>query len=386
MQTALRARRLWTGRAFRNDPLVVIEDGRIRSIAAASAAPKSAQKLLEFPDATLSPAFFDVHMHGGAGHDLMEGSAAAVAAVSRLLAAHGVGAYLATTVTAPLDKTLRTLSGLAREIAKAPEPGRARLLGVHLEGPFLAHKRRGAHPSEYLLQPDLALFDRLQEAAEGQIKVMTLAPELDGACELARHATQRGVRVSLGHSEATAEQTRALIAAGAVSATHTYNAMRPMESRDPGVLGEALTNDALYAELICDGVHVAPEMVKLWWKAKGRERGILMTDAISATGMPDGVYKLGEYDVEVANGRAMTHGSLAGSVLTLDRALLNFMRFTDAKLEEALPLLTTNPAAMTGLNDCSQALAEGAPANLVALSENGELLAAIIGGQRTDER
>jgi N-acetylglucosamine-6-phosphate deacetylase len=218
----------------------------------------------------------------------------------------------------------------------------------------------------------------LFEAAEGHIRLMTLAPELPGAVELAAHATARGVRVSLGHSDATAAETRAAIKAGAVSATHTFNAMRPLAAREPGILGTVLTDDALYAEMICDGIHVAPEMVKLWWRAKGPERAILVTDAMSATGMPDGEYQLGGFAVQVANGRATANGVLAGSVLTLDRALSNFMEFTGAPLEQALRLLTVNPAAMTGLGDQAGSVAVGMPANLTAVDEAGKLVGSIV--------
>jgi N-acetylglucosamine-6-phosphate deacetylase len=209
---------------------------------------------------------------------------------------------------------------------------------------------------------------------------MTLAPELPGATELAAHATARGVRVSLGHSNATATETRAAIGAGAVSATHTFNAMRPLNHREPGILGTVLTTDALFAELICDGVHVAPEIVKLWWRAKGRERAILMTDAMSATGMPDGTYRLGGVTVEVAGGRAMAEGVLAGSVLTLDRALGNFLLFSGSSLEDGLRLLTTNPAFMSGMGDRVGAIAVGQPANLVAVDRAGKLLGSVING------
>jgi N-acetylglucosamine-6-phosphate deacetylase len=210
---------------------------------------------------------------------------------------------------------------------------------------------------------------------------MTLAPELPGAVELTAHATARGVRVSVGHSDATAAQTRAAIATGAVSATHTFNAMRPLDHRESGILGVVLTTDALYAELICDGIHTAPEMVKLWWRAKGPRRAILVTDAMSATGMPDGEYQLGGLSVQVANGRATAGGVLAGSVLTLDRALANFIAFTGAPLEHALRLLTANPAAMTGLADQAGSLAVGQPANLVAVDAAGKLIASIHHGQ-----
>jgi len=211
---------------------------------------------------------------------------------------------------------------------------------------------------------------------------MTLAPELPGAVELAVHATARGVRVSLGHSNATAAETRAAIAAGAVSATHTFNAMRPLDHREPGILGTVLTCDTLFAEMICDGIHTAREMAKLWWRAKGPERAILVTDAMSAAGMPDGEYQLGGFAVQVANGRAMVGDVLAGSVLTLDRALANFVEFTGAPLEQALRLATVNPAAMTGLSDQAGSVAVGQPASLVAVDRAGKLVGSVVNGQQ----
>jgi N-acetylglucosamine-6-phosphate deacetylase len=386
MRTVLTAERLWDGTRLLDRPMVEIEDGRIASIAprAAGEVPAPA-RILDFPGATLAPSFFDVHIHGAAGHDGMEATPEALDAIGRFLAQHGTAGYLATTVTASLDATLRALAGLARLIAQPHAKAQARPVGIHLEGPFLSHLKRGVQPAEFLLVPDIAVFDRLFEAAEGQIRLMTLAPELPGAVELTAHATSRGVRVSVGHSNATAAETRAVINAGAVSATHTFNAMRPLDHREPGILGTVLTDDSIYAELICDGIHNAPETVKLWWRAKGAKRGILVTDAISAAGMPDGEYRLGgsagEIAVQVLSGKAMAGGVLAGSILTLDRALANFVEFTGAPLEDALRLLTTNPAAMTGLGDLAGALAVGRPANLVAVDANGTLVASIVNGE-----
>ena len=293
MRTVLTAAKLCTGTSLLDHPVVVIEDGRIASITTRTAGGLPAQaRVLDYPGATLAPAFLDVHTHGAAGHDVMEATPEALNAIGRFLASHGTGSFLATTVTASLDATLRALSGLAKLLAQAPgvtETGaQARPIGIHLEGPFLSHAKRGVHPPEYLLAPDLGLFDRLFGAAEGHVRLMTLAPELPGAVELAAYATARGVRVSVGHSNATAAETRAAIAAGAVSATHTFNAMRPLDHHEPGILGIVLTTDSLFAELICDGIHTAPELVKLWWRAKGPERAILVTDAMSAAGMPDG--------------------------------------------------------------------------------------------------
>jgi N-acetylglucosamine-6-phosphate deacetylase len=378
--STITAARLWNGKQLLDHPLIAIEDGRIRSIAS-----DTKPGAHHFPSATLAPAFFDVHIHGAAGHDVMEATPEALRAMGRFLASRGTGSFLSTTVTAPLDMTLRALEGLAQLINHPdtfdPENRAARPIGIHLEGPFLSHAKCGVQPTEYLLEPDLKLFDRFCEAAGGHLRLMTLAPELPGATELAAHATQRGVRVSLGHSDAKTAETRAALAAGATSATHTFNAMRPLDHREPGILGMVLTSRSLFAELVCDGIHTTPEIVDLWWRAKGPERAILITDAMAAAGMPDGEYTLGNFAVQVANGKATARGYLAGSVLTLDRALANFLAFTGAPLEQALRLLTVNPAAMTGFSDRAGSIQVGQPANLVALDAQGRLLAAFHNGE-----
>ena len=392
MRTILTAKRLWNGTSLLENPEVTIEDGRIASIVSRPAGARLGQALtgvFAYPEATLAPAFLDVHIHGAAGHDVMEATPEALNAVGGFLATRGTGSFLATTVTAPLDATLRAVAGLARLIEKPQliedhnNNGRptAKPVGIHLEGPFLSHAKCGVQPVEHMLAPDIGVFDRLFEAAEGRVRLMTLAPELPGAVELTAHATARGVRVSLGHSNATAAETRAAIDAGAISATHTFNAMRPLDHREPGILGVVLTTGSVYAELICDGIHTAPELVRLWYLAKGSERGILVTDAMSATGMPDGEYQLGGFPVQVAKGRAMARGVLAGSVLTLDRALMNFVEYTGVAVDEALRLLTVNPATMTGFDGEAGSLEVGRTANLVAVDTAGRLVAAVLGGR-----
>jgi N-acetylglucosamine-6-phosphate deacetylase len=384
MTMLVTAARLWDGQRFLEQPAVLIEDDRIVSLSGTETA--SQADTLDFPSATLAPAFFDVHIHGAAGHDVMEATPEALRAIGSFLATKGTGAFLATTVTAPLDSILRSVAGLAKlisnpeQITSENEPV-AKPLGIHLEGPFLSHAKCGVQPVEHMLAPDIATFDSIFEAAEGTVRLMTIAPELLGAIELIQHATERGVRISLGHSNATSAEARNAIAAGAVSATHTFNAMRVLDHREPGILGTVLTTDSLYAELICDGIHVAPEMVRLWYRAKGSQRGILVTDAMSAAGMPDGEYRLGGFSVQVAGGRATAGGRLAGSVLTLDRALANFMEYTGASLADSLPLLTANPTAMLGLQDDADLLAEGQPANFIALDGAGRLLGSIVNGK-----
>jgi N-acetylglucosamine-6-phosphate deacetylase len=381
MRTFITAARLFDGSGFLAEPLVEIEDGKVVSIARRGERSLPAGVTpIDFPAATLAPAFFDVHFHGARGHDVMEASPEAIAAIGGYLPACGTATYLATTVTAPLDITLRAIEALAKLIARPAQPGLARPIGIHLEGPFLSRAKCGVQPVEHLLTPSIATFDRMVDAGQGHVRLITIAPELEGAAELIAHAASRGVRVSLGHSNATTAETRRAVEAGAASATHTFNAMRPFDHREPGILGVALTEDRLYAELICDGIHTAPESVVLWFRAKGSSRAILITDSMSAAGMPNGEYFLGGFPVQVTDGRAMARGVLAGSVLNQGLALENFLRFTGARLDQALPLVTTNPAAMTGLDTGKLVL--NATANLVALDGNGHLAATFIQGKR----
>lgn len=388
------ARRLVVWDSILENPRIEIDaDGTIVGIE--SGAPNETNQAAD--QTTLTPAFFDVHVHGAAGRDVMEGSPEALDGIGRFLAVKGVAHFLATTVTAPIDRTLRSLEGIADAIdrasgrAKPNTPARngtpaAQPAGIHLEGPFLSHAKRGVHSAEQIQPPSIALFERMRQAARGHIRLMTIAPEVPGALELIEYATQAGTRVSLGHSDATAAQTRAAIAAGAVSATHTFNAMRRLDHREPGIAGVALDAESLYAELICDGIHVAPEFVRLWLRAKGDEHAILVTDGISATGMPDANYLLGELEVSVAKGRCLLASdlakgieTLAGSVLTMDRAVANLRRFTGAPLATAVLLASRNPSRMLGLDDLT-GIAVGRPANFNRYSAEGELLQTLLGG------
>jgi len=387
MPTALTADRLLisheNGGRFLDHPIVLLEDGHIARIFAReeSELPPGAE-LRQFPGATLAPAYLDVHIHGSAGHDVMEATPEALSTIAKFIGSHGTARFLATTVTAPVDTTLRSLAGIAKHIASQDSAGHAsaeaRIVGIHFEGPFISPHRRGVHPPDLILPPDIALFDRMFDAAEGHARLMTLAPEMPGALELAAHAVSRGVRISLGHSNATAAETRAGIAAGAVSATHTFNAMRPFDHREPGIIGTVLSNDSLFAELICDGVHTSREAVRMWWRSKGRERAILMTDAMAAAGRPDGMYRLGAMEVQVKDGRATAGDALAGSLLTLDRGVANLVEFSGAPVADALRAAAFNPAAMIGQS--SPALSPCKPADLVAVDPAGRLIASVIGG------
>jgi len=209
---------------------------------------------------------------------------------------------------------------------------------------------------------------------------MTIAPELAGACELIRVAAERGVCISLGHSNATLAETQQGISAGAHHATHTFNAMRTLDHREPGVLGAVLADDRVTADLIADGIHVHPEMVSLFLRAKSPEGAVLITDAISATGMGDGRFRLGEFEVEVKGDRAEYDGKLAGSVLTLDRAVRNVAQFAGLSLQQSVRLATFNPARVLNRNDIG-VIEEGACADFVLLSREGDVQRTIIGGR-----
>lgn len=392
MSSILTAKRLLLNDGVVEYPIVTIDDGHITSIRSrttdslpASGTGSIAECIRNFPDATLAPAYIDIHIHGAAGHDVMEGDQQGLHAIQRFLASRGVGAFFPTTVTSTEDQVLLALDRLAGEIERGAPANGAVPLGIHLEGPFLSHAKRGVHPTALLRQPAIPLFDRFWAAARGHIRLMTIAPELENALDLIKHASALGVICSLGHSNAHAAEADAGFRAGARSATHTFNAMRALDHRDPGVAAYVLQNEELFADIICDGIHVDPLMMRLFFKSKGAERSILITDGISATGMPDGRYKLGELEVNVANGRctlAESNGDvLAGSVLTLDRAVRNFSSFTDAELPVSVALATRNPARLLGLEDRWGVLAEGREANITVLSPSGEILECYRAGQ-----
>jgi len=385
MKIVYTARRLYTPLQEISDPVLVVEDGHIAQVGSKhSRELPSEAKIVDYGDATLAPGFFDVHIHGGSGLDLMRAAPTELPQLGKFLATHGVTAYFPTTVAAPLDVTCAALDRLATAIetnASSSNSGDgARPLGIHLEGPFLSHKRRGVHPPEYLVEPTIPIFDRLWQAARGQVRMLTIAPEIPGAMEVIAEAARRKVCVSIGHSDADMPSAQAAVKAGARHATHTFNAMRPLDHREPGIIGEVLSDDQITADLIADGIHVAPAVVKLFLEAKGPERAVLITDAISATGMPDGQYQLGPIQVDVKDGRATSNGSLAGSVLTMDRAVRNITQFSNWSLRDAVRAASLNPARAVGMPECGT-LAEGARADFVVLSPAGDVRKTIVGGR-----
>jgi N-acetylglucosamine-6-phosphate deacetylase len=369
-----------------DQPLLVVDDHVIVDLASRALREIPAGvRVVNFGDGVLAPGFVDIHIHGAAGHDVMVADVSQLSAVEQLLSHHGVTSYFPTTVTVPLDQLCSALDRLADAIETTSlddgsRRGLAQPIGIHLEGPFLSHVRRGAHPPDDLLPPTLETFNRLWQAARGHIRIMTIAPELDGALEVISEAARRGVCVSMGHSDADLKSAISGVTAGARHATHTFNAMRPLDHREPGIVGEVLTDPRLSADIIVDGIHLDPAIVRLFLQSKGQDQAVLITDAISATGMPDGRYRLGTFEVEVKNGRCLVDGKLAGSVLTMDRAVRNVMEFAHWDLQQTLRLATLNPARVAGLTNRGK-LAAGAQADFVVLSPSGEVRNTIIRGE-----
>lgn len=341
-------------------------------------------RVIDHRDGVVVPGFIDIHIHGGGGRDLMEASPEAVNAVAMHLATHGTTSFLATTVTAGLEQTIKSVQGLSKVIhawGDAVPVGGAEPLGIHFEGPFLSVEKRGVHPAAHLLKPEIKTLARLIEAADGTARALTLAPELEGALAALDYARSRGVRVGLGHSNATYEVAERAIAFGASHAVHIFNAMRAFSHRDPGILGATLTDDRVSAELIADGVHVDAVAMRLLVRSKGLERIILITDGLSCAGMPDGSYPLGEFTVQVAGGTCRAaDGTLAGSTLTLDTALKNFARSAGLSFEQCLPCATLNPARLLGLEKQKGVIAPGADADLSVFDRKLDLTDTFVGG------
>ncbi len=336
---------------------------RIEALEADPAAPKH----------YIFPGFIDLHIHGGGGADCMDGEAA-VRQMARFHAAHGTTALLATTVTAPQADIEAALRGI-NAVVQNPQPGEARVLGVHLEGPFISAKKLGAQPP-YAIAPNIELMQHFMSLAP--IKVITLAAELPGALELIEFLYSQGVRVQQGHTIATYEQAKAGFEAGARGFTHFFNAMTGLHHREPGVAGLALERSQ-WAEVITDGLHVHPGAVKAVWKTIPKTYAI--TDAVAAAGMPDGNYHLGRHTViKKANGVYLENGkSLAGSSLTLDQAVRNLHSW-GLGLSQIAAMTSYRASCYLGLSDIGQ-LEPGFRADFVVMNEGLEVEEVYIGGK-----
>jgi N-acetylglucosamine-6-phosphate deacetylase len=372
--TAIYASRILTPQDEINDGVIVVEGSRITAVGHRDEiqVPTGALDYVA-NDSLVVPGFIDLHIHGAGGHDVMEATTRALDRVTATVASHGTTSIVATTVSAHVDTTCEALTGISlylreREVADGNQRFGAEILGIHLEGPFINEARRGVHPTSALVPPSLETLSKFREAANGYVRMLTIAPELPGAIKVIEGAAALGIVVGMGHTDANYDEARAAIRAGARHAVHMYNAMRPFGHRDPGIIGAVLTDPEVTAELIADGVHVAEAAMQVLIGCKGFEAVVLVSDGIAATGMPDGKYTLGSFEVNVARGVCRNaEGKLAGSTLTMDRALRHAVEI-GVPLPEAVRMATLLPARRLGLAGKKGVIAPGADADLVVLT------------------
>ncbi|HIU01901.1 MAG TPA: N-acetylglucosamine-6-phosphate deacetylase [Candidatus Onthocola gallistercoris] len=326
------------------------------------------------------PGFIDVHTHGAVGVDVNAASAEDLEKICQFMAGNGTTSWLCSVLTDTREQTLACIDAF-NEHEKMDQQG-AHLLGIHLEGPFLASEFKGAMP-EYLLQKaNMPLLAEYQERAKGNIRYITVSPEVEGIVEAIPDIRKMGIKVAIGHSGADYETSMKAIENGAVCCTHTFNAMKLLHQHFPAIMGAALESD-IYCEAICDGRHLHPGVVRLLLKTKGLDKVVAITDSIMAAGLPDGQYKLGVNDVVVVDGDAKLAdtGVRAGSTLTQNTALLNLLRFTGRDLNQILPLLTENPAKMLGIYDKKGSIADGKDADIVILDQENEIKDVFVSGK-----
>lgn len=338
----------------------------------------------------VSPGLVDTHIHGLLGHDALDADPDGVRVMCQGLVRHGVTSWLPTVLTAGIDEIGRACAAIARaaeDVGQDPAGG-ARIQGIFLEGPFFTEKHKGAQNPRYFMDPSLAVFDGWQEEARGLIRKIAIAPERTGAAEFTAVLSGRGVCVSLAHGDASYAEAMACVNAGATEFIHTYNAMSGLHHREPGMVGAAMDSPDTYAELICDGNHVAPPAVRALVQAKGSGHVALVTDCLRCGAMPPGEYYLGEFPVVVRDGAAHLKdgGNLAGSILMLDEAVRNVVSWGAATPQEALRMATVVPARANGIQGACGEILPGRPADFVVLDQNLTVSRTFMGGDCVYQR
>jgi N-acetylglucosamine-6-phosphate deacetylase len=377
MRTLISGGTLLTPHKALRDNTLIIEQGKIAELATGRVTPLPGDQEIDASGCWVAPGFIDVHVHGGTGYDAMDSTPEAIGSMGRFFAQHGVTSYLPTTMTASED----AIQAAIDNVAQCPQPDDgAEHLGLHLEGPYLNLDHRGAQHPEHFRAPRPAEYERWFEA--GQVRLITVAPELEGVQPFIAAGVARGLEFAIGHSGASYEQVVEAANWGVRQATHVFNGMLGLHHRTPGTLGGVLTDERIYCQVIVDGIHVHPAMVKLLIRAKGVQRTILITDAVRAAGLQDGTYELGGQSMTVTDGVArIANGSLAGSTLTLDVALRNAMQYAGLSLPEALLMVTAVPAQALHLEGQKGVLAPGADADIVLLNSDLQVTMTLVGGR-----
>lgn len=332
-------------------------------------------------DGIVVPGFIDEHIHGAGGADAMDGTVESLQTISEFLAKEGTTGFLATTMTQSPENITNALKAVKKVREKGEYKG-AEVLGVHLEGPFISPKHVGAQPLEYVATPDAELFDKYNKASGNSIKIVTLAPEVEGGLGLVKHLSNIGVVASVGHTGGKYADVVNAVAAGATNVTHTYNAQTGLHHREAGVVGAAMLLDELNCEMICDTIHVSVPAIKLVIKNKPHDKYTLITDAMRAKGMPDGKSELGGQEVFVNNGEArLADGTLAGSVLKMNVAVKNLVEKAGVPFTDAIDFATYNPAKNIGVLNERGTIEVGKRADLTVLNSDFEVLYTLVNGK-----
>lgn len=372
----LRAARLITPEIELAPGWVTLEAGMITGAGEGSG--PQAGRVEELGDVMLVPGFVDVHVHGGGGRSLMTTDPGEIALYAAWAPSTGVTSFLATVVATDVEEGAR----FCEAIAAARPAGGANALGVNLEGPFLSPERPGAIPRSWIMPPDAQTFERLRQACEGKMRVMTLAPEADGADGVIRAALEKGVAVSIGHTDATYDGALAAFRAGASHVTHAFNAMRPLHHRDPGPVVAALDSEAVTIELIADGVHLHPSTVRMLTGAFGPKRVALITDATPLAGAGEGSFRIGGAEARVREGRAtLADGTIAGSVATMDEMVRNVVTWGVCDLASAAGMASAVPAGVAGAAERKGRIAPGYDADIVALDAELRVVRSWVAGE-----
>jgi len=316
------------------------------------------------------PGYIDQHVHGAAGCDAMDATTAAISTMAMTVGQEGVTTFCPTTMTQSVENINKALANIKQYIEENHPEG-AKVLGVHLEGPYISKDYIGAQPLSYVQNPGVESFKKYQKASGNHIRIVTLAPEVSGSEELIPYLVQEGIVASIGHTASKFQDVKKAVGLGARNLTHTYNAMRPLHHREIGTVGAAFLLDDLACEIICDGIHLSVPAMQLLLKNKPKDKVILVTDAMRAKAIGEGESELGGQKVFVKNGEArLGDGTLAGSVLTMDRAVRNMINLVGLPIEQAVDMATINPAKNLGIDKEEGSIAKGKKANFVVVDEN----------------
>lgn len=363
-----------------NGYAVVIKNGKIVDILPeASVDLSSFDEVIDGEGNFLAPGFVDIHNHGNSGYDVMDSTEEALDNIGKFHLKNGVTSYLGTVITSSYEDIIKAISNV---VDYKNKENLSQIIGIHLEGPFFSVEKKGAQPEIYIKRPDMEATKKIVEASKGMLKMVSVAPEIDGALEVISYLKENNVSVTMAHTSATYEEARRGVDFGISIATHIYNGMRSFSHREPGVIGLSLVDDRVYCEMIYDRIHLHDGAVKIALRMKGLDRIILISDAMRAAGLEDGDYELGGQKVIVKNGAArLENGSLAGSTLNLRDAVHNLIKYLDIPIHEAVRMASLTPAKAINIDKNKGSIEIGKDADLILMDKDVKILGTIVAGK-----